>query len=205
MKTATHESLPPGFELWPGFLPPAEQEEAFSALLAEVPFTRPMVRLFGRWRPSPRLACWMGEASYRYSGVRYEPVPWTPTVLRLRHRIEAALSASFNGVLINLYRDGQDSMGWHADDEPELGPEPLIASLSLGAARPFALRPRPRGPILRLLLPPGSLLVMSGRSQRDFLHALPARGGLRAPRLNLTFRRILGPAAPARRGPAGGE
>lgn len=194
--------LPAGFTLTPGFLSEPEAEAAFAALLAEVPFSQPSVRLFGKLRPSPRLACWMGEAAYRYSGVSYEPLPWTPTVLALRQRIEEALRASFNGVLINLYRDGQDSMGWHADDEPELGPEPLIASLSLGAARIFAIRRRPRGPILRLPLPPGSLLVMSGASQRDFLHALPPAAPLAAARINLTFRRILAPSAPNRRAPA---
>ncbi|GIX32288.1 MAG: 2OG-Fe(II) oxygenase [Lysobacterales bacterium] len=188
----------------PAFLSEAEAEAALAALLAEVPFSQPSVRLFGKLRPSPRLACWMGEATYRYSGVSYAPLPWTPTVLALRRRIEQALRASFNGVLINLYRDGRDSMGWHADDEPELGAEPLIASLSLGAARIFAIRRRPRGPILRIPLPPGSLLVMSGASQRDFLHALPPTAKPAAARINLTFRRILGPSAPDRRAPAQG-
>ncbi len=194
--------LPEGFRLITGFVDAEEQRALWAALLAEVPFRQPAVRLFGRLRASPRLACWMGEAPYRYSGITHPALPWTPSVAALRQRLEQALAHRFNGVLINLYRDGSDAMGWHADDEPELGPEPLIASLSLGAERLFAIRRRPRGPILRIPLPAGSLLLMHGASQRDFLHALPAQRGLASPRINLTFRQILETEPPSRPKPA---
>ncbi|MDW8478888.1 MAG: alpha-ketoglutarate-dependent dioxygenase AlkB [Xanthomonadales bacterium] len=195
--------LPPGFELRADYLAPEAARATFSRLLEELSFEQPQVRIFGRRLPSPRLACWIGDEPYRYSGLTHPPRPWTPTLAELRDRLAAELRVPFNGVLLNLYRDGRDRMGWHADDEPELGPEPVIASLSLGAERDFALRRRPRGPILRFPLPSGSLLVMSGRSQRDFLHALPPAPATVGPRLNLSFRRLLrAPAARGRRAPA---
>ena len=110
----------------------------------------------------------------------------------LRQRLERACGATFNSVLANLYRDGHDAMGWHSDDEPELGPAPVIASLSLGAQRRFVFRPKaPRGPpVLDLELPHGSLLRMAGATQRLYQHALPRMARVQSPRINLTFRRI---------------
>jgi alkylated DNA repair dioxygenase AlkB len=180
-----------GFRLLPRFLAADEARHAQQALTAEVPWSVHRIRLFGREVESPRLSCWMGEAAYRYSGTTFEPLAWTPAVLALKGRVEAAAGAAFNSVLLNRYRDGRDGMGWHSDDEPELGPEPLIASLSLGATRRFLIRRRTDGARFALELPSGSLLIMSGASQRDYRHALPKTRRCVGERINLTFRRIL--------------
>jgi alkylated DNA repair dioxygenase AlkB len=152
------------------------------------------VRLFGREHPSPRLSCWIGDAgtAYRYSGNVFEPRPWPPLLEPLRERLNRELGAGFNSVLANLYRDGRDCMGWHSDDEPELGATPVIASVSLGAARRFSLKHRGTGETLALELPHGSLLVMAGTTQRHYRHALPRTAKPVGARINLTFRRILG-------------
>ena len=138
----------------------------------------------------------MGDpgARYRYSGTTHTPSPWHAAVLNLRDRIAAHCDAPFNSVLINLYRTGQDSMGWHADNEPELGPEPLIASVSLGATRDFRLRRNDRSqPTITHALESGSLLVMKGDMQRDWQHSLPRRARVNQPRINLTFRQVTVP------------
>jgi alkylated DNA repair dioxygenase AlkB len=173
------------------FLAPLAAANAFAAVRDEVAWERHHVRLFGRDVPAPRLSCWIGDpgTAYTYSRVRFEPRPWPPTVAELRDAIAAATGFAANSVLANLYRDGDDAMGWHADAEPELGPAPVIASLSLGAPRRFVLRHRARGLRHALVLEPGSLLVMAGPTQTHWQHALP-RGKAAGPRINLTFRRI---------------
>lgn len=180
----------------PGWLGVAEASALFATLLDGIPWENHPVRLFGREHPAPRLSCWIGDAgaAYRYSGVRREPRPWTPALAGLRERVAQAADAAFDSVLANLYRDGRDAMGWHADDEPELGRAPVIASLSLGATRRFVLRHRSGAPRLALDLPPGSLLVMRGATQAHYRHALPRTARPVGPRINLTFRRIVGPA-----------
>ena len=163
------------------------------ALRDTVPWEVHRIRLFGREHASPRLSCWIGDpgASYRYSGASFQPQPWPPMLLPIRERLSRELGIDFNSVLANRYRDGGDAMGWHADDERELGPEPLIASLSLGATRRFVLRHRQDpGRRLALELPHGSLLVMAGPTQRHYRHALPRTAKPVAERINLTFRRV---------------
>lgn len=131
------------------------------------------------------------DASYVYSGTHFAPHPWTPTLLALRERVAHACDAPFNSVLANLYRNGQDSMGWHSDNEPELGREPVIASLSLGAARRFRLKPRgaaARGDVLAIELEHGSVLRMAGETQQRYVHDLPKTSAAVGPRINLTFR-----------------
>ncbi|GAB2946573.1 alpha-ketoglutarate-dependent dioxygenase AlkB [Hymenobacter coalescens] len=181
----------------PGFLPPAEATALLAEITASVAWRHEPIKLFGREVLQPRLTAWHGDAgtAYRYSGLRLEPQPWTPVLQELRQRVQVAANTTFNSVLLNLYRSGQDSMGWHADDEPELGPAPVIASVSLGAARRFRLRPRPgvglAHPPLGLELPSGSLLLMQGDTQRYWQHAVPKTAQLLGPRLNLTFRYIM--------------
>lgn len=168
-----------------------------AALLAqlreEIAWEQHHLTIFGRRVASPRQSLWVGdpEAVYTYSGSRFTPHAWTPTLTRLRKRVETLCAAPFNSVLCNLYRDGRDSMGWHSDDEPELGPEPTIASLSFGAARRFRLRHK-RDPAvqLALALPSGSLLVMAGATQLNYRHDLPRALRVHEPRINLTFRQI---------------
>ena len=182
--------------LWVDWLPRVEADALFAELLGTVAWETHVIRLFGREVASPRLSCWIGDpgASYVYSRTRFAPHPWPPALAALRPRLEQACGSSFDSVLANLYRDGNDAMGWHSDDEPELGPAPVIASISLGAPRRFLFRPRnaPRGPAtLELELPHGSLLRMAGATQHLSQHALPRARRLQLPRINLTFRRIL--------------
>jgi alkylated DNA repair dioxygenase AlkB len=180
-------------QLYRGWIEPAQAQELAACLRAQLPWSVHHIRLFGRSVPSPRLSCWIGDqgATYRYSGSRFEPQPWIGPLQALRGRLQRELGADFNSVLANLYRDGRDAMGWHADDEPELGPRPLIASISLGASRRFLLRRRDDHRVrLAIDLQPGSLLLMGGQTQHDWQHALPRTARPVGERINLTFRRI---------------
>lgn len=173
----------------------SEDEAArwFARLHAEIPWERHRLRIFGREVDSPRLSCWVGDpdAVYVYSGTRFLPHAWTPALTELRAALRAHGEVRCNSVLANLYRDGRDSMGWHSDDEPELGAEPSILSFSFGGVRRFRLRHR-RDPRLRLelALPSGSLLRMAGTTQRYYRHDLPKTARPVGARINLTFRHI---------------
>ncbi len=170
-------------------------DRLLAPLIAEIPWRQQSITLFGKTHMQPRLICWMGDpgCAYRYSGVRWEPEPWHPVVDALRTRVEALTDARFNAVLLNLYRDGADSMGFHADDEPELGERPVIASLSLGAERimHFHHRHDRAQPTQRVSLGDGDLLVMRGDTQGNWRHAIPKTRRPVGPRVNLTFRRIV--------------
>jgi alkylated DNA repair dioxygenase AlkB len=173
------------------FLTPSEADAAFVALIDEVPWTQHSIRLFGRLQPSPRLSSWHGDAdaAYRYSGVRHAPQAWTPTLKALRMQLEIALGERFNSVLCNRYRHGQDSMGWHADDEPELGPQPVIASVNLGATRRFDFKRRDRSSQrYSIELRHGALLVMMGDTQALWLHQIAKTRAPVSERINLTYR-----------------
>ena len=177
----------------PSWLGEIEADRLLRELREGIAWENHRIRLFGREHASPRLSCWIGDSgtAYRYSGALFVPHPW-PSVLRpLRERLCAELGIGFNSVLANLYRDGHDRMGWHSDDERELGAAPVIASVSLGATRRFVLKHR-RDPDQKLAieLPHGSLLVMSGATQRNYRHALPRTAKVVAARINLTFRCI---------------
>jgi len=182
----------------PQFLPPATAAALLTELTATIGWRQEPIRLFGKEVLQPRLTAWHGdaEAHYAYSGLSLAPQPWTPALQQLREWVQNATNSTFNSVLLNLYRTGQDSMGWHADDEPELGPNPVIASLSLGATRRFRFKSRypqqlAHAPV-GLELASGSLLVMRGPTQRNWLHAVPKTAVPTGPRLNLTFRRVVG-------------
>jgi len=169
----------------------AEADALFDVLRDGIAWERHRIRLFGREVEAPRLSCWIGdtEATYTYSHTRYLPRPWPDALLALRERLRKESGTDFNGVLANLYRDGSDSMGWHADDEPELGARPLIASLSLGAKRRFLIRHRDdAAQRLAIELGHGSLLWMGGDTQLHYRHALPKTARLVGARINLTFR-----------------
>jgi alkylated DNA repair dioxygenase AlkB len=179
------------------FLAAGEADVLLQRLLTGLDWQCDSVRLFGRSHPIPRLHQWYGDvgARYRWSGLTLDPHPWPPALEALRDRLQGCLGAQFNSVLANLYRDGADTMGWHADDEPELGSEPVIASLSLGAERDMLFRRRDGsgGRSRRIALPHGSLLVMAGPTQRNWQHALPRRRRVTTPRVNLTFRLVRSP------------
>lgn len=178
-------------------------DELFSRLMTEIPWQSHDLVLFGKKMAEPRLSAWIADAgiSYAYSGVRRIPETWTPALSELRTLCESTLASrfpnvAFNSVLANLYRSGNDSMGWHADDEPELGPTPIIASLSLGDERRFDFRHRTSGDTVRVNLPHGSLLVMSGNTQTRWKHCLAKTKASRSPRINLTYRLVLPSHAP---------
>lgn len=176
------------------WLAATEADALLASLRKGIHWETHRIRLFGRELDSPRQSCWIGDegAAYAYSGTRFEPRPWPPELLAIRQRLESELEREFNSVLANRYRDGRDCMGWHSDNEPELGPYPLIASLSLGATRRFVLKQR-QDPSrkLELELPHGSLLVMGGDTQANYRHALPRTSRPVGERINLTFRRIV--------------
>lgn len=177
---------------YPHWLSPDEASIALSALLDEVQWKQDRIGTPGGIKPLPRLTAWQGDpgAVYSYSGIRNEPAAWTPTVQALRSLAETTCKTRFNSVLLNRYRSGDDSMGWHADREQELGLEPVIASVSLGAARRFDLRHNATGQMRAYELTNGSLLVMRGRTQHDWRHRVAKAPGLRGERVNLTFRYV---------------
>lgn len=176
------------------FLEAAEAEELQDRLLAALPWRQDRIMIFGRERPIPRKQCWIaGQGmTYRYSGQTLTPTPWPDWLQRYAQRVSTRAGEQFNSVLANLYRDGSDSMGWHSDDEPELGPAPVIASLSLGAERRFRFRHRRDSQrTLSVDLPHNSLLIMPAGLQGQWQHQLPKTRKPVGPRVNLTFRRLV--------------
>jgi alkylated DNA repair dioxygenase AlkB len=148
--------------------------------------------MFGKSVTEPRLSTWHADPglNYTYSGLERIAQPWTTQLLHVRQLCEIVTSHTFNGVLVNLYRNGSDHLGWHSDDEKVNGPEPIIASISLGAERRFDFRHRDTKEVVSTKLPHGSLLVMSGLSQKCWVHRLPKTPRLETPRINLTFRHL---------------
>ncbi len=163
-------------------------------LIEETPWQTQQVKIWGKSVPQPRLIAWYGEpgVTYSYSGIVLTPLVWTKTIYELKKHVELVADHSFNSVLLNYYRDHRDSMGLHSDDEPELGPRPTIASLSLGEERRFQLKHRHRKsePPVSIPLPSGSLLVIRGDTQRHWKHGIPKQRRPCGPRVNLTFRTI---------------
>ena len=183
-------------ELWllENFLEPSEADRLFHRMQQNIPWKQEKITVFGKTHPIPRLTCWHGDpgCAYTYSGLRSEPEPWTEELRMIRARLQDILPhPDFNSVLLNFYRSGEEKMGWHADDERELGPDPVIASVSLGATRRFDLKHRRHADQrLSIPLPTGSLLVMAGAWQHHWVHQLPAQKKVTAGRINLTFRHI---------------
>ena len=177
-----------------GWLPPAAAEQWRSTLLDSVHWQQPVVQVYGKHHPVPRQTAFLAEQglTYRYSGTRHVGEGWTSWFAPLLEQINQASGCRFNGCLLNLYRDGDDRMGWHADDEPEIDQTCPIASLSLGATRDFQLKHRFEGDErFNLPLGDGDLLVMHPGCQQRWLHSVPQRRRIRSARINLTFRRFL--------------
>lgn len=190
------QSSPPTIAYDPAFLPAGEAKTLLSTLLAHPGWRQPLLQIYGRAVPIPRRTCWIGdpECSYTYSGLVNVPGRWTPELAALRDRINQRVppERAFNAVLLNHYRSGADSVSWHADNERELGHNPLVASISVGDVRTFSLRNRATKRTYRLPLASGSLLLMLDRVQIDYEHAvLKEKSG--GDRVNLTFRRIVPP------------
>lgn len=177
---------------FPSFMDVEAANATLQQLRDTTPWRQDNIRMHGRTLPVPRLQAWYGSpaARYGYSGILLDPLPLTPLLDNIRSRIEEACRSRFNAVLLNWYRDGQDSVSWHSDDEPELGSDPVIASLSLGVTRRFELRHRQRTDLgkLTLDLSHGSLLLMDKGVQTHWQHRIPKQPGITGTRLNLTFR-----------------
>jgi alkylated DNA repair dioxygenase AlkB len=169
---------------------PLSNQEIMRRLLQETSWREETVVVYGKRHLQPRLTAWHGDAAYTYSGLRLEPLPFSPLLQAIRTAVEQATGHRFNSVLLNYYRNERDSMGMHSDDEPELGPEPAIVSLSFGAARTFILRHKASKRTVRVSLEDGSLLLMAGKLQQNWLHGINKLTRPTGPRLNLTFRFI---------------
>jgi alkylated DNA repair dioxygenase AlkB len=173
----------------------AESTNLFAALMSETNWSQSYITMFGKSIPIPRLTAWYGNpgAGYTYSGIQMKPLPWTPALEVMRKRVEELCGVQFNSVLLNLYRNGNDKVAWHSDDEQELGLAPVIASVSLGAVRRFRLRSKPHAKgneSIAIDVEPGSCLVMAGLTQAKWEHELSRTAKDVAPRINLTFRAI---------------
>ena len=177
----------------PAWIESREADRALAAVREELAWEHREIVMFGRRVLQPRLIAWAGSWGYRYSGQTLEPRAPTPTTAALMTRVDQDTRVPFNHVLLNRYRDGADSIGLHADDEPELGRDPIVATLSLGATRRFVVKPRRArlGPSRSFDVDHGSLLVMGGTCQRHYVHGVPRQAGAAGERISLTFRRLL--------------
>lgn len=173
---------------------PQEADDHFDGLISEVDWRQEQIRMFDKPIDIPRLTAWYGdeEKPYTYSGIEMHPSPWTKRLLEIKARLESLSETTFNSVLLNQYRDGSDSVAWHADNEPELGPAPVIGSVSFGATRDFQFRsndPSPDDTTTTIELRHGDILVMGGDTQKFWNHQIPKRANVNT-RINLTFREI---------------
>ncbi len=179
----------------PTLFPPQQAARYLDELLQSIAWEQKTIKIYGREMPSPRLTAWYGDpgASYAYSGIALEPLPWLPILSEIKEHIEPVATCTFNSVLANQYRDGADSMGCHSDDEPTLGDKPIIASLSLGSARRFILRHKrdKTAEPVEIPLGDGALLIMRDETQKFWKHHVPKTRQPVGPRINLTFRKIV--------------
>lgn len=176
------------------FFTKSESDHLYTELLDKIDWKQEYITLFGKTHPQPRLTAWYADSgkSYTYSNLKWEPQAWNSSLLYIKKRVEEVIERKFNSVLLNLYRNGKDSMGWHSDDEPELGKNPLIASVSFGQERRFHLRHKNSKEVerIRMDLTHGSLLTMGGSTQHFWQHQIPKTAKKVKPRINLTFRII---------------
>jgi alkylated DNA repair dioxygenase AlkB len=182
--------------LYVGFFPAHLADRMLRELLETTDWRQDSFRLYGKDIPFPRLTAWYGDlgTSYVYSGITNVPLPWTPPILEVKRAVEPACGLTFNSVLLNRYRTGKDSVSWHADDEPEFGENPVIASVSFGGTRVFQLKHKKRKELKASIeLTHGSLLVMRARTQANWLHQIPKTAKSVDERLNLTFRAVIRP------------
>jgi alkylated DNA repair dioxygenase AlkB len=182
--------------LYMGFLPPSSADRLLRELLETTDWRQESFRLYGKDIQFPRLTAWYGDegAGYVYSGIKNVPLPWTSPILEVKRAVEPACAVVFNSVLLNRYRTGRDSVSWHADDEPEFGENPVIASVSFGGTRAFQLKHKKRkGLKASIELTHGSLLIMRGGTQANWLHQIPKTVKDVEERLNLTFRAVIHP------------
>jgi alkylated DNA repair dioxygenase AlkB len=182
--------------LWPAFFPTVIADRLFRELRDTTRWRQEAIKLYGRSVNMPRLTAWYGDegTSYVYSGLENVPLPWTPAIREVKQAVEKPAGVVFNSVLMNRYRNGRDSVSWHADDEPEFGDLPVIASVSFGATRTFQLKHKRRKEWKTSVeLTHGSLLIMRGGTQANWLHQIPKTAKRVSERLNLTFRSVVAP------------
>ena len=173
---------------------PNSADRYLAELLESTPWQQEQVQMFGEMIDIPRLTAWFGDPGhgYVYSGIAMDPLPWTDCLQEIKTKVEELAGTTFNSALLNLYRTGSDSVAWHADDEPELGAEPIIGSISLGATRKFHLKNRDNpAETISLNLEHGDVVIMRGPTQRHWLHQVPKTKKPVGPRINLTFRSVL--------------
>ncbi|RFM25641.1 alpha-ketoglutarate-dependent dioxygenase AlkB family protein [Deminuibacter soli] len=169
-------------------------DRLFEALLADTPWKQEEISVYNKTYLTPRLTAWFGDAGteYVFSGIRHRPYHWTPGLLHVKEKVEAEAGQAFNSVLVNLYRDGRDGVGWHRDNEKEFGENPVIASVSFGDSRMFQLRHKFRKELPKVNIPlhHGSFLLMAGATQHQWEHQVPKSAKPHGPRINLTFRLV---------------
>tara|TARA_X000000950_G_C13894188_1_gene652117 strand:+ start:2461 stop:3048 length:588 start_codon:yes stop_codon:yes gene_type:complete len=193
--SATHNLLPTdgSAHLYPEFLSPSAADGLMQRIEQQTNWTQREIIIFGKAVMQPRLMAWYGDREYCYSGISLAPVNWHPTLLNLKSTIEQQCAARFNTALLNLYRNGEDSMGWHQDNEQSLGEQPVIASLSLGVERKFKFKHIDNKCMnVDINLAHGSLLIMAGLTQHKWKHCLPKTRRSIGTRINITFRNVLG-------------
>jgi len=177
-----------------GFFDVGESAKFFDEMLRQTHWRQEQIKMYGKLVDIPRLTAWHGDPgkSYTYSGITMQPDPWTQSLLNIKQRVDRASGVRFNSVLLSLYRSGEDSLSWHQDDEPELGENPVIASVSFGDTRSFQFRHKHRKELstVSVSLTHGSLLIMKGSTQKFWVHQVPKTARPVAPRINLTFRVI---------------
>ena len=179
---------------FPNFIEQEESRSLLDRLDKELLWRQESIKIFGKLVPQPRLISWQSDLPYKYSGLILDPTPWISTILELKKKVEAASGEHFNSCLINKYRDGSDYMGWHRDNEKELGPNPVVSSLSFGAERVFKFRKKEdKSSKVSISLKNGSLLVMGGTCQHEWEHGISKTSRPIEPRINVTFRRIVRP------------
>ncbi len=190
-----HNYLPYEGEMyyWQNFLNVHDCANLYNELLVNVPWKNDELVMFGKLIKTSRKVAWYGDEGkvYTYSGKQKRPLSWSPELTKIKRLVEHATGFEFNSCLLNLYHNGEEGMGWHADNEPELGNQPMIASLSLGATRKFSLKHNTTGEKVDIILESGSLLIMKGKLQHCWKHALPKSKKVKSPRINLTFRQII--------------
>lgn len=195
MQTVVNQLLP--FDgtatLFNDFLDTQFAMRAFNQIRNESDWEQPEITIFGNTVLEPRLSTWHNELGegYKYSGVMRRAQPFSKMLSEIRDRCAEITNTPFNSALVNFYRNGQDGMGWHSDNEACNGPEPIIASVSLGATRRFDMRHRKTGETIKIDLESGSLLVMAGKSQQCWVHQVAKTKRVHEPRINLTFRRVI--------------
>ena len=177
---------------WPSWLGSAEADDLLATAINQVAWRQDNIHIAGKSIPIPRLQNWYGDptTSYTYSRIKLQAVAFPPWMETLRRRVERQTGNCFNRTLVNYYRDGQDSVDWHADDELELGPEPIIASVSLGQERAFLLRHKTTKERLKINLPHGSLMMMGSGIQEHWHHSIAKDKNVVGPRINFTFRNM---------------